>query len=120
MIRLPRNRPAIENRGVDSAANTYLATALIIAAGLEGIEKNLHPGEPVTSQTYDWRTPPANATRLPRTLVEAIDAFADDPLVHQTFAPQFISDYVTMKNEEWDAYHAEVTDWERSRYLLNL
>jgi glutamine synthetase len=120
MIRLPRNRPAIENRGVDSAANTYLATALMVAAGLEGIEKNLHPGEPVTSQTYDWQTPPANATRLPRTLVEAIDAFADDPLVHETFAPQFISDYVAMKNEEWDAYHAEVTDWERSRYLLNL
>jgi glutamine synthetase len=120
MIRLPRNRPAIENRGVDSAANTYLATALMVAAGLEGIEKNLHPGEPVTSQTYDWQTPPANATRLPRTLVEAIDAFADDPLVHETFAPQFIADYVAMKNEEWDAYHAEVTDWERSRYLLNL
>jgi glutamine synthetase len=120
MIRLPRNRPAIENRAVDSAANTYLATALIVAAGLEGIEKNLHPGEPVSGQTYDWQTPPASATRLPRTLVEAIDAFADDPLVHDTFAPQFISDYVTMKNEEWDAYHAEVTDWERSRYLLNL
>ena len=120
MMRLPRNRPAIENRGVDSAANTYLATALIVAAGLEGIEKNLHPGEPATSQTYDWQAPPPNATRLPRTLVEAIDAFADDPLVHQTFAPQFIADYVTMKNEEWDAYHAEVTDWERSRYLLNL
>ena len=68
MIRLPRNRPAIENRAVDSAANTYLATALIVAAGLEGIEKNLHPGEPVTSQTYDWQTPPPNATRLPRTL----------------------------------------------------
>lgn len=120
MIRRPRNRPAIENRGVDSAANTYLATALIIAAGLEGIEKNLHPGDPVTSQAYDWQTPSPNATRLPRTLVEAIDAFADDPLVHATFAPQFISDYVAMKNEEWDAYHAEVTDWERSHYLLNL
>jgi glutamine synthetase len=120
MIRLPGNRPAIENRGVDSAANTYLATALIVAAGLEGIEKNLHPGEPVSSQTYDWQTPPPTATRLPRTLLEAIDAFADDPLVHEVFAPQFITDYVTMKNEEWDAYHAEVTDWERSRYLLNL
>jgi glutamine synthetase len=120
MIRLPRNRPAIENRAVDAAANTYLATALIVAAGLEGIEKNLHPGEPVTSQTYDWQTPPANAARLPRTLLEAIDAFAEDPLVHDTFAPQFISEYVAMKNEEWDAYHAEVTDWERSQYLLNL
>jgi glutamine synthetase len=120
MIRLPRNRPAIENRAVDSAANTYLATALIVAAGIEGIEKNLHPGEPISSQTYDWQTPPPNATRLPRTLLEAIDAFADDPLVHETFAPQLISDYVTMKNQEWDAYHSEVTDWERSQYLLNL
>jgi glutamine synthetase len=120
MIRLPANRPAIENRAVDSAANTYLATALIVAAGLEGIEKNLHPGEPASSQTYDWQAPPRNATRLPRTLLEAIDAFAEDPLVHEVFAPQFIADYVAMKNQEWDAYHAEVTDWERSQYLLNL
>jgi glutamine synthetase len=120
MIRLPRNRPAIENRAVDSAANTYLATALIVAAGLQGIAKNLHPGDQISSQTYDWQTPPIGATRLPRTLLEAIDAFAEDPLVHEVFAPQFITDYVTMKNEEWDAYHAEVTDWERSQYLLNL
>jgi glutamine synthetase len=120
MIRLPHNRPAIENRAVDSAANTYLATALIVAAGLEGIEKNLHPGEPITGQTYDWQTPPSNAARLPRTLLEAIDAFVDDPLVHEVFAPRFITDYVAMKNQEWDAYHAEVTDWERSQYLLNL
>jgi glutamine synthetase len=120
MIRLPANRPAIENRGVDSAANTYLATALIVAAGLEGIQKNLHPGEPVSSQTYDWQAPPRGVTRLPRTLLEAIDAFADDPLVHEVFSPQFISDYAGMKNAEWDAYHAEVTEWERSQYLLNL
>jgi glutamine synthetase len=120
MIRLPANRPAIENRAVDSAANTYLATALIVAAGLEGIEKNLHPGEPVTSQTYDWQAPPPGATRLPRTLLEAIEAFAEDPLVHEVFAPQFVTEYTAMKNEEWDSYHAEVTDWERTRYLLNL
>jgi glutamine synthetase len=120
MIRLPANRPAIENRAVDSAANTYLATALIVAAGLEGIEKNLHPGAPVTSQTYDWQAAPAGATRLPRTLLEAVDAFAEDPLVHEVFAPQFVTEYTAMKNEEWDSYHAEVTDWERDRYLLNL
>jgi glutamine synthetase len=40
--------------------------------------------------------------------------------MHEVFAPQFISGYVAMKNQEWDAYHAEVTDWERSQYLLNL
>ena len=54
MLRLPRNRPAIENRGVDSAANTYLAAALMLAAGLEGMRLGLDPGEPVEDLTYDW------------------------------------------------------------------
>jgi glutamine synthetase len=120
MIRLPRNRPAIENRAVDSAANTYLATALIVAAGLEGIELALEPGDPVTEQTYDWSAAQPGAVRLPRTLLEAVDAFEEDPLVHEVFAAQFVTEYVAMKRLEWDGYHAEVTDWERTRYLFNL
>ena len=46
MLRLPRNRPAVENRGVDSAANTYLTAALMLAAGLEGIAPRARPGRP--------------------------------------------------------------------------
>jgi glutamine synthetase len=85
-----------------------------------GSRPSSHPGAAVTSQTYDWQAPPPGATRLPRTLLEAVDAFAEDPLVHEVFAPQFAAEYTAMKNEEWDAYHAEVTDWERDRYLFNL
>jgi glutamine synthetase len=122
MLRLPRNRPCVENRGVDSAASTYLAAAFLLAAGVEGVVQGLDPGEPVDDLTYDWsKSGPAGgdlvATRLPRTLLEAIEAFAQDPLTHEVFPPQFVSAYVDMKVAEWDTYHAQVTDWERETYL---
>jgi glutamine synthetase len=118
MLRLPRNRPAIENRGVDSAANTYVTSALMLAAGLEGIRLGLDPGDPVEDQTYDWTAAREGAVRLPRTLLEAIEAFEADELVHDVFPAEFVSAYVEMKHGEWDEYHAQVSDWERRKYLL--
>lgn len=120
MVRMPANRPALENRAVDSAANTYLAFALMLAAGLEGVSLGLDPGEPVESATYDWGRGREGAVRLPRTLLEATEAFEADPLVHSTFAPQLVSEYVEMRRAEWDAFHSEVTAWERRRYLRDL
>jgi glutamine synthetase len=118
MLRLPRNRPAIENRGVDSAANTYLTAAIMLAAGLEGVALGLDPGDPVEEIAYDWRSAPAGAVRLPRNLQEAVDAFTEDPLVHEVFPSRFVSAYADMKQGEWDDYHRQVTDWERDKYLL--
>jgi glutamine synthetase len=115
MLRLPRNRPAIENRGVDSAANTYLASAILLAAGLEGIRLGLDPGDPVDELAYEQS---AGSVRLPRTLLEAIDAFREDPLVHEVFPAQLVSAYAEMKQAEWDEYHRQVGDWERAKYLL--
>jgi glutamine synthetase len=120
MLRLPRNRPAVENRGVDSAANTYTTSALMLAAGLEGVRDRLDPGDPIEDLTYDRKAGPSGATRLPRNLLEAIDSFEADALVHEVFPEPFIREYVEMKNAEWDEFHAQVTDWERTRYLLNL
>src|SRR4051794_11620289 len=123
MLRLPRNRPAVENRAVDSAANPYLAAAFLLAAGLEGVAEGLDPGEPVDDLTYDWMStgPGAgsdvSATRLPRTLLEAVDAFEADPLTHAVFPAEMVSAYATMKRGEWDEYHSQVTDWERTKYL---
>lgn len=116
MLRLPRNRPCIENRGVDSAANTYLAAALQLAAGLEGVRLGLDPGEPIEEIAYG--APPSEQVRLPRTLLEAIDAFEDDPLVHEVLPAQMVAAYVDMKRAEWDDYHRQVSDWEREKYLL--
>lgn len=117
MLRLPHNRPAIENRGVDSAANTYLASALMLAAGLEGIRLGLDPGDPVELLAYEETVAP-DGVRLPRTLLEAIDAFRADPLVEAVFAPQMIAAYADMKQAEWDEYHRQVSEWERAKYLL--
>jgi glutamine synthetase len=123
MLRLPHNRPAIENRGVDSAANTYLTAAVMLAAGLEGVRLGLDPGEPIEELTYDWtggspKSMPATAVRLPRNLQEAVDAFVDDPLIHDVFPARFVSAYAEMKQAEWDDYHREVGEWERNKYLL--
>jgi glutamine synthetase len=121
MLRLPKNRPAVENRAVDSSANTYLAAAFLLAAGLDGIEHCLDPGPPVDTELTEVRPDPTvNAVRLPRNLLEATDAFADSKLAHQVFPVQFIEEYADMKYAEWHSYHCVVTDWERDRYLTAL
>ncbi|MGY1618198.1 hypothetical protein ACI797_15775 [Geodermatophilus sp. SYSU D00691] len=121
MLRLPANRPALENRVVDSSANTYLAAAFLLAAGLEGVLSGMDPGDPVDAAlTDDRRHDGTNSVRLPRTLLEAVEAFERDPLVHEVFPGGFVDDYVSMKYAEWDQFHAQVTPWERERYLLAL
>lgn len=120
MMRLPHNRPAVENRAVDSAVNSHLCAAFMLAAGLEGIRENLDPGEAVENQTYQWNEAPPGASRLPRNLLEAIDAFEADPLTHATFPAAFVSDYAEMKRGEWEGYHATVSQWELDQYLLDL
>lgn len=121
MLRLPDNRPAIENRSVDMTANMYLASAFTLAAGLEGIEQGLDPGEPVREDTSAWNgSGPARDRRLPRHLCEAVDAFESDALIHRVFPASFVADYVDMRRREWDAYHAQVSDWELDRYLTNV
>jgi glutamine synthetase len=125
LLRLPRNRPAVENRGVDAAANPYLAAAFLLAAGLEGVLEGADPGEPVEGLVYDWKAAGAapsgagapTATRLPRNLLEATEAFAADPLTHEVFPPEFVDAYVEMKLREWNGYHSQVSDWERRTYL---
>lgn len=122
MLRLPRNRPCVENRAVDSAANTYLAAAFLLAAGLEGVREGLDPGEPADELTYGWsegRGPsgPVRASRLPRTLLEAIEAFDADPLTREVFPERFVAEYVAMKVAEWDDYHRQVSPWEQTTYF---
>lgn len=115
MLRLPANRPAVENRAVDSAANTYLAAAYMLAAGLDGIRRGLDPGEARDDLGYL-----ADLDRLPRTLLEAVEAFEADPLTAEVFHPAFVRDYAEMKRAEWEHDHREVTPAQRDAYLLNL
>jgi glutamine synthetase len=123
MMRVPDNRPALENRAVDPAANMYLSAALTLAAGLEGIELGLDPGCPVTEATYDWNPRARDQDgrrRLPRTLLEAIEEFDADPLVREVFSSTFVEEYVDMKHREWEGFFSQITPWELDRYFTNL
>ncbi|HVX23648.1 MAG TPA: hypothetical protein VHB02_20060 [Acidimicrobiales bacterium] len=121
MVRFPKNRPAVEDRLVDSAANTYLAAAFLLAAGLEGIENHLDLDDLVVADGY--RVPAAEAARdrrVPRNLLEAVDTFRADPLASKVFTDGFVDEYCAMKEREWNEYHEVVSDWELRRYLTEL
>jgi glutamine synthetase len=113
-IRLPENRPCIEYRAADSSANYYLTAAFMMAAGLEGVREKIHPGEPL--ETVSTESP---AESLPMTLLEAIQAFDQDPLSREVFNEEFVEEYVKVKFKEWNQDHLQVSDFERDKYLLD-
>lgn len=119
MLRFPANRPAIENRAVDISANFYLAAAFLLAAGLAGIRDGCYPGEAMETNAYLYAED-SSIPHLPRSLLEAIEAFEADPLTHEVFPKAFVRDYAAMKRKEWNSYHATVTEWEREHYLYDL
>ncbi|MPZ58326.1 MAG: type III glutamate--ammonia ligase [Rhizobiales bacterium] len=120
MLRIPMQGGRVECRAADIACNPYLGTAMILAAGLEGIRMGLDPGEPHRENMY-LQTPEAleqmGVERLPRTLGEAVDAFEVDPLGRQVMGSLMFETFVKFKRTEWEEYHAHVSDWELKRYL---
>lgn len=120
MLRIPSPGGRVECRAADISCNPYLGAAMILAAGLEGIREQLDPGAPNLVNAYTL-TPEQRTERglrlLPRTLGEAVDAFAADPLSKKVFGDAMFEAYVTYKREEWESYHCAVSDWEQARYL---
>ena len=120
MIRLP-GPGRIENRAVDGAANPYLATAAMLAAGLDGIKRQLDPGPANTSNLYDVMEDEL-AERgihiLPMSLREALHHLERDEVVKQALGDDFVSYYIQVKLEEWRQYQRTVSDWEIDRYLM--
>ncbi|MCE9590937.1 MAG: type III glutamate--ammonia ligase [Planctomycetes bacterium] len=118
MVRVPYGR--LELRLCDSAANPYLATAAAIAAGLDGIEHKLDPGDP---HNFNHYTTPEEDLRkmgigvLPQSLHEALAALEADPLFAKTLGEPFIKEFIRLKQMEWVEYHRHVSDWEVERYL---
>lgn len=119
-VRIPGGGGRVELRSADSACNPYLGIAMMVAAGLEGIEQKLEPGEPNRENLYvksDAQRSEAGASWLPRTLEEAIDAFEKDPLSREVFGDLMFDYWVDFKRSEWLDYLNHVSDWEINRYL---
>lgn len=118
MVRMPYGR--IEVRTGDGSMNPYLATAAIVAAGLDGIEQNLSPGEPHNINFYGMspvEVKQLGVEVLPENLSEAVDALEADQVLINALGPQVIGDFIKMKRQEWREYHQTVSAWETARYL---
>jgi glutamine synthetase len=117
LARVPSNRPdkeaaaRIELRSPDPACNPYLAFALILAAGLRGIERGYQlPGESNGS-------PAAATPRLPEDLREAVDLFDASELARDAVGDRIVDWVVRNKRRDWDDYRRTVTEFERRRLL---
>jgi glutamine synthetase len=126
LIRIPRYSPGREQatraelRFPDPSCNPYLAFAVMLEAGLEGIEKKLTPPEPVTDDVYHWNAAERQAHGvdvLPGTLEEALNELEQDELLKKTLGEHVYSAYIRAKRAEWDEYRIHVTNWEVDRYL---
>ncbi|MCU0550196.1 MAG: type III glutamate--ammonia ligase [Leptolyngbya sp. Prado105] len=120
MLRIPLAGGRVECRAADISCNPYLGAAMILAAGLEGIKEGLDPGEPHTENMYTYSLAELKQMEiktLPRTLGEAIEAFAADPLSESVLGSLMYQTYVDFKTQEWMDYHNHVSDWEIQRYL---
>jgi glutamine synthetase len=110
----------VELRCPDPTCNPYLALALCLAAGLDGIEKGMTPPAEITENIFamDEDTRMAHGIdNLPGNLGEAIDALCDDELMCDTLGKHVFPRYVNGKREEWSEYSRQVTDWEIGRYM---
>jgi len=118
MVRIPYGR--LEIRLIDSSANPYLATAGIIAAGLDGVDHKLDPGEPHNFNHYaldEEELRSRGIKTLPQSLPEALDALQADKLFHEMLGAEFVAEFIRLKRMEWVDYHRHVSDWEVKRYL---
>ena len=124
MIRIARALSAdkirIELRSADAASNPYLALALCLAAGLDGIEKKIMPPEAVDGNIASFsleERSKAGIKRLPENLSEAIKAAEEDPFIRHVLGDDAFDKYIWLKKKEWDDYNTFVSEWELSEYL---
>ena len=110
----------IELRSPDPACNPYLAFAVMLKAGLDGIKNNLEPPEPVEEDIYsldDESLVKKNIGTLPTSLLEALDELKKDKILRETLGEHLFERYVDVKTKEWDEFKKQVTGWEIDTYL---
>ena len=123
LVRVPAARGVatrVELRMPDPAANPYLALAVMLRAGLDGIEKKMDPGPPVNKNIYKMSHRERRHLRideLPGNLSEALDAMEKDDLVLETLGDHIVRHFVEAKRNEWFEYIKHVSPWEVDRYL---
>jgi glutamine synthetase len=123
MLRIPAPG-RVEDRTVDGSTNPYLAATVILAAGIDGIENRIDPGEPNSDNLYSIPHDELRARgldTLPSNLLQATMELEHDEVIREALGEARNEDYVDyfirVKREEWNRYHEQVTPWEIKEYL---
>ncbi|WCK56544.1 glutamine synthetase family protein [Aneurinibacillus sp. Ricciae_BoGa-3] len=114
MIRIPHilgNGMRIENRLPGADTNPYLTLAATLAAGLDGIRRQLEPPAPLERSGYE------SGSKLPRSLGEALLALGQDELFHDLMGSEFVEHTLKLRTAEWERFSRHVTDWETAEYM---
>lgn len=126
LIRVPEYKPGnekatrIEYRSPDPACNPYLAFAVMLSAGLEGIEKGYEPHDPVAGNVYEMsaeKREEVGIGTLPGSLQEAIQCAEESELVRKALGDVLFEKLIADKKIEWAQYRAQVSNYELERYL---
>ena len=126
LIRIPQYEPGkeyatrLEYRSPDPACNPYLVFAVMLAAGLEGIEKGYKLPAPVEENVFEMAEDERQRRgieTLPGSLFEAILIIEDSELVRKALGDHLFNSFIKNKKIEWDLYRTQVTDYELKRYL---
>lgn len=123
LVRVPISRKQgtrVELRSPDPSCNVYLALAVMIRAGLDGIERELEPPPSLNRNIYQLSTPERREygiRSLPGSLAEALEALEADPLMRETLGEHIFTRFLEAKRIEWDIYRSQVHQWEVDQYL---
>ena len=124
LIRIPAARGAstrVELRCPDPSTNPYLEFALCLAAGLDGIEKQMEVPAEETSNIFAMTEDEREAhgiQSLPGSLHEALKEMKKDPLIKEVLGEHVYRQYLAGKYKEWDEYRTSISEWERDRYMI--
>jgi glutamine synthetase len=123
LVRVPARRgqgTRVELRSPDPSCNPYLAFAVMIAAGLDGVRRRLDPGEPVNRNIFAMSQRERRRLRIddmPGDLREAVLAMKKDPLIREVLGDHVYGHFVEAKLAAWSEYSTRVHPWEVERYL---
>ncbi|UOQ42973.1 type I glutamate--ammonia ligase [Halobacillus salinarum] len=123
LVRVPTSRglsTRIEVRSVDPSANPYMAMAVLLAAGLDGVENKLEAPTPVDRNIYVMNKKEREAhgiKDLPGTLYDALEELQEDPVMVDALGEHLFEHFIEAKEIEWDMFRTQVHPWEREQYL---
>ncbi|MER2041201.1 MAG: type I glutamate--ammonia ligase [Desemzia incerta] len=123
LVRVPTSRgmsTRVELRSVDPSANPYLALAVLLKAGLSGIQENKVVADPIGKNIYQMSSTELgeqDIERLPATLYEAVSHLKKDSLMKEAMGEHMYNNFITIRTQEWIEYNEQVSPWEQKKYF---